>query len=1273
MTTQYTPILKLALPVTGELSGSWGDVVNDNITSMVEQAIAGLATINTWSTNSHTLTTANGVSSESRCAMLVAETGSGGTAITGAGTIVCPGEPKLYVLQNNTSFTVTLNTAAGTGTAVAAGNTAFLFCDGTDVNPCVTTIVDGKVTGNLTVDGNATINGNTTLGNATTDTITATARFNTDLLPSTDNARDLGSAANAWKDLYIDGTATIATLNVTTIDTTNLEVTNIKAKDGTASITIADSTGAVSFANNVTLGDATTDTVTVNGYMGVGGGATSSRAIQVLSSALTGTTQIGILSQPTANSSATAALRSISSYPVVENSTFTIPLVAAFYASVGSKGASATATNWHGVYIDDQTQGTNNYGITSAVSSGTNKWNIYASGTAANYFKGDVGINGATPEAQLDIYNPSGTMGLVVKRSTTMAAAPIVRLLAGASQGLVDATGGMLIRTTTVGDTSFSTRISLLETEAVFNDSGYDYDFRVESDTNTHALFVKGSSGNVGIGTAAPLTALNVNGTGGELIRISVTSDGATQQEPALGFATGVTNTYPAAKISALEYDASDSRASLLFYTRGDNTDSAPTERMRIDSSGNVGIGTSSPDSYNVLGGTLAAVAGTGISNVSIVSGASSTGNILFADGTSGDERRAGRIAYDHSVNNLYFFTNGNSLKATIDSSGNLGLGVTPSAWNASGAKVLQMGALGAFVFGDNSSINSGSNAAYIGSWQYVGTGFSTRYEQQSGQHRWFTAPSGTAGAAITFTQAMTLDASGNLGIGTSSPSNKLTVSGTGTVGRFISSNTGVYLGLQTSDANGVYLGSVSNSMVFQTNDTERARIDSSGNVGIGTSSPIAELHVNKDQNAATTVRITNATAGTTASAAVQVVSDTTGGLIASANSTVSTAAAITGGASGAGVYTTSAITGGLSVGTTAGPLKFFAGSTSAERARIDSSGNLGLGVTPSAWGSSYKVFEIRNAGNALWSSAANDLKLTTNVVHNGTNYTYAATAVAARYDQNAGQHIWYTAPSGTAGNTITFTQAMTLDASGRLLIGTTSSRTNNLSSASFLQLEAVNSSATGALVRNSADTGGAGLILGKSRGTSVGSVTAVASGDRLGTLSFSGTDGTSMLSAATIISEVDGTPGTNDMPGRLVFSTTADGASSPTERARIDSSGNLQMQTGAVMPYAPAPASISTTATLTNANIQGQIINTTGTSYTVTMPLGTTLETLATWATTNVAYDFYVINTASGTITMAVNTGVTSLGGLTIATGVSAQFRIRRTAANTFILYRLG
>jgi hypothetical protein len=73
-------------------------------------------------------------------------------------------------------------------------------------------------------------------------------------------------------------------------------------------------------------------------------------------------------------------------------------------------------------------------------------------------------------------------------------------------------------------------------------------------------------------------------------------------------------------------------------------------------------------------------------------------------------------------------------------------------------------------------------------------------------------------------------------------------------------------------------------------------------------------------------------------------------------------------------------------------------------------------------------------------------------------------------------------------------------------------------------------------------------------------------------------------------------------------------------------------------------------------------------------MPTGATLDTLVTsWAAVNVSYDFYVINTASGTVTFSASTGVTTLGALTIATGTSAHFRIRRTAASTYVLYRLS
>jgi hypothetical protein len=130
MTTAYTPILKLALPVTGELDGAWGDVANNSITSMVEQAVAGLATINTWTTASHTLTTANGASDEARCAILQCSGTPGAAA-----TVICPAASKIYIIKNSVSggYAVTLKTSAGTGISVPNGGTALLYCDGTNV------------------------------------------------------------------------------------------------------------------------------------------------------------------------------------------------------------------------------------------------------------------------------------------------------------------------------------------------------------------------------------------------------------------------------------------------------------------------------------------------------------------------------------------------------------------------------------------------------------------------------------------------------------------------------------------------------------------------------------------------------------------------------------------------------------------------------------------------------------------------------------------------------------------------------------------------------------------------------------------------------------------------------------------------------------------------------------------------------------------------------------------------------------------------------------
>ena len=133
----------------------------------------------------------------------------------------------------------------------------------------------------------------------------------------------------------------------------------------------------------------------------------------------------------------------------------------------------------------------------------------------------------------------------------------------------------------------------------------------------------------------------------------------------------------------------------------------------------------------------------------------------------------------------------------------------------------------------------------------------------------------------------------------------------------------------------------------------------------------------------------------------------------------------------------------------------------------------------------------------------------------------------------------------------------MRIDRSGRLLVGTSSARdTIDVQGANVtphLQLEGASSTTAHALVTRYANNNFGGYFsFAKTRGSTVGSSAIVANNDNLGRLRWLGDNGTDFEIAAQIEAFVDGTPGSNDMPGRLVFSTTADGASTPTERMRI-------------------------------------------------------------------------------------------------------------------------
>jgi hypothetical protein len=253
---------------------------------------------------------------------------------------------------------------------------------------------------------------------------------------------------------------------------------------------------------------------------------------------------------------------------------------------------------------------------------------------------------------------------------------------------------------------------------------------------------------------------------------------------------------------------------------------------------GNVGIGTSSP-AYKLD------VAGTAASQLRLQnSDATSYASMLFT-GTGRSFSMGVGNASETGIgvaNQFYIYDNtAAQTRLRLDSSGNLGLGVTPSAWTLTGAKAIQVG-----PFGSLSSNSSGGQVTDLGhnifgGYSYLATGQASFYRQFDGQHQWFQAASGTAGNAITFTQAMTLDASGNLGIGTTSPGAKLEVNqaatafpgfkitGSNSPGMQIVEATGVTAHF-VNDSAGVYVGSsTSYPLVLRTNNTERARFNTTG------------------------------------------------------------------------------------------------------------------------------------------------------------------------------------------------------------------------------------------------------------------------------------------------------------------------------------------------------------------------------------------------------------------------------------------------------------
>jgi hypothetical protein len=377
------------------------------------------------------------------------------------------------------------------------------------------------------------------------------------------------------------------------------------------------------------------------------------------------------------------------------------------------------------------------------------------------------------------------------------------------------------------------------------------------------------------------------------------------------------------------------------------------------------------------------------------------------------------------------------------------------------------------------------------------------------------------------------VDASGNVGIANSSPTNARLLVGDD-------------LGAITTAARMVQVGHPSGGMLILGKDntdysyfTHEANtqtsnwfyrggagitLNSAGLVGIGTSSPDAQLDVTRSGNGQIAVLQTTAGRGFN----FESQSDTQ--------------------------IQISSILGSTNLDLWANTVSLSAGGS--QRLFVDSAGNVGIGTTsPSA------LLHVVGIGGAI---RMQDTTATSKYIQMRSDLTNS------HLEHIGGPGDALRINNQAAGTIEFFTSGIEkarIDSSGRLLVGTSSARENfyNSTNSARFQIEGSGSNDNYALsiVSNYAgNTSGAQVIFAKSGGSSVGDNTLVSDGNTIGQINFQGADGTEFVEAAKISAEVDGTPGANDMPGRLVFSTTADGASSTTERMRIGSNGAVAIGT---------------------------------------------------------------------------------------------------------------
>ena len=282
MATAYTTLLGLALPVTGELNGTWGDVVNDSITELVEDAIAGSATASVTSADWTLTTTGSGAANQARSAILI-PTGTPGVSRN----IIAPSSSKAYIVDNQSNGAVVVKGAATTGATIATNTAALVAWDGADFVLVAQDLANA--TGTLPVTKGGT--GATTLTGVVKGTGTSALTAGTVNLASEVTGTLPVANGGTGQTTYTNGQLLIGNTTGNTLAKATLtQGSGVTITNGAGSITIA-ATGSGGTVTSVAVSGGTTGltvsgspitttgTITLAGTLAVANGGTGATTL----------------------------------------------------------------------------------------------------------------------------------------------------------------------------------------------------------------------------------------------------------------------------------------------------------------------------------------------------------------------------------------------------------------------------------------------------------------------------------------------------------------------------------------------------------------------------------------------------------------------------------------------------------------------------------------------------------------------------------------------------------------------------------------------------------------------------------------------------------------------------------------------------------------------------------------------------------------------------------------------------------------------------------